>query len=79
MTATINPVIDDLVVAVGRNCHIITDPDITAGYRQDQTLVVPGGEPLLVAFPSTIEDAVEVMTPGWIWSIREACRVPPLR
>lgn len=51
VTATINPVIDDLVVAVGRNCHIITDPDITAGYRQDQTLVVPGGEPLLVAFP----------------------------
>lgn len=54
--------LDELRAAVGPDCRVIDEPDLMIGYRQDQTTIVAGAEPLAVILPRTTEDVVAAMT-----------------
>jgi len=53
--------LDTLRAAVGPDCRLIDDPDLMIGYRQDQTIVVRGAEPLAVVLPRTVDDVVAAL------------------
>lgn len=63
---------DELRCQLG-DARLVTDPDLVAGYRQDQTLVVAGELPAAVVFPTTTEQVASALR----WATAHAVPVVP--
>ncbi len=60
MTAVGASLLDQLRTILGAD-GVVTDPDVTAGYRRDMMPLAPHGEPLAVVLPRTTEQVQEIV------------------
>lgn len=72
MTDADSAPLDELKQQLDQACRVIDDPELMESYRQDQT-IVPGGMPLAVVLPQTVDDVVTVMR----WASRHRIAVVP--
>jgi glycolate oxidase len=63
----------ELAGAVGPDATMVTDPALLTSYRQDQTLVVPGGEPLAALVAGSTRDVSVALA----WASRHGIPVVP--
>jgi glycolate oxidase len=62
-----------LGAALGAGSRLLTDPDLLAGFRQDQTTVVPGGLPRAVVVAGCTDDVARALA----WAHRHRVPVVP--
>lgn len=65
--------VEELAASLGPDSRLLTDPDLAGSYRQDQTTVVPGGEPAAVLMAGSTDDVATALR----WASRHRVPVVP--